>query len=575
MNMSIGRKIFLILFIMMVIFLGVISYDISSLSVIQRNNNTVSVYMEMAQIKEDISISFQQVQLYSNLVYYKRDSEDIETMKKKLSDSLSELDDEKNMLQNLGKEMGDSEIEEAIEKWDTALAEFYDYCTIISNEAENKNYDTILEMVNSVYQYISAAQEAESLFSDMLDVKTDNMETISSSKISFTYTFGLGALAVFCVVCVVAVIIVFCTITNPMKKSGKQIEGLVRKIQNNEGDLTERIPIRTKDEIGQMSMGINSFLEQMQSIMNILKQKSENLKTSAERVYQEINNSGSSAETISAAMQEMSASMEEISAILGQIATGSDNILTDVQSMLRRTEEGVSLVAEIKERADGKHQAIMDHKEATSAAMDGIRQKLADAVAESHNVKQINELTGNILSVASQTNLLALNASIEAARAGEAGKGFAVVADEIRALADNSRDTANNIQTVSDLVITAVESLAENAEKILKFIDEKVIADYDEFADVINQYCDDAENVNEIILEFSRNTDEIESTMKEMNEGINSISISVDENVKGITSVAENSVELAAAITRIQKETENNQEISVQLNAEVNRFRNI
>ena len=102
----------------------------------------------------------------------------------------------------------------------------------------------------------------------------------------------------------------------------------------------------------------------------------------------------------------------------------------------------------------------MNNKEGAGAVMNAIRQKLSDAVAESHNVKQINELTGNILSVASQTNLLALNASIEAARAGEAGRGFAVVADEIRILADDSRNTANNIQTVSNLVISAVESLA-------------------------------------------------------------------------------------------------------------------
>ncbi|MCM1037791.1 MAG: methyl-accepting chemotaxis protein [Ruminococcus sp.] len=575
MNKSIGRKIFSILFMMVVIFLGVISYDISSLSVIQHNNDNISIYMEIAQVKEDISVLFQQVQLYSNLVYYKRDSEDIETMKKKLSDSLSGLDDERNILQDLGKEIGDLEIENTIEEWNAALVEFTDYCTVISNEAANQNYDAILEMVNSVYRYISAVQEKEAVFSDLLDIKTENLQDISSSKISYTYTFCIGALVVFCIICVLTVIIVYYTITNPVKKSGKQIEGLVQKIQNDEGDLTERIPIRTQDEIGQMSMGINSFLDQMQNIMNILKQKSENLKISAERVYQETNRSSASAETVSAAMQEMSAGMEEISAILGQIASGSESVLSDVQSMLKQVEEGVSLVSRIKDRAGEMHQTTINNKESTGAAMNEIRRKLTDAVAESHNVKQINELTGDILSVANQTNLLALNASIEAARAGEAGKGFAVVADEIRALADNSKDTANSIQTVSNLVISAVESLSENAEKILRFIDENVMENYDEFVDMINQYCDDAENVNDIMLRFSKDTNEIESTIQEMNEGINSIATSVDENVKGITNVAESSVELVGAILEIQKETENNQEISVQLNAEVNRFKNI
>lgn len=575
MNKSIGRKIFSVLFMMIVVFLVMIVYNIGSLSVIQRNNNKISLYMAMSQIEEEISVSFQQVQLYSNLVYYKRDSEDIETMKEKLSLSIADLEDEMQMLQNLGSTMADSEIESSIEEWSAALVAFSDYCTTISNEAGSGNYEVILKMVNGVYPYISAVQEAEKVYADLIDAKTVNLEDISTHKISSTYVFGIGTLVVLCVIAFFAVVIVCYTITNPAKKSGKQIEGLVNKIKNNEGDLTERIPIRTKDEIGRMSMGINSFLEQMQGIMNILKQKSENLKSSAELVRQEINNSGSSAETVSAAMEEMSASMEEISAILGQIATGSDSVLADIQSMLKRIEDGVSLVASIKERADKMHQTTMNNKESTSTTMDTIRQKLSEAVAESHNVSQINELTGNILNIASQTNLLALNASIEAARAGEAGKGFAVVADEIRTLADNSRDTANSIQTVSNLVIAAVESLADNAESILRFIDENVMEDYDEFVNVINQYCDDAEKVNEIIMEFSKNTNEIESTMEEMNEGINNIAISVDEGVKGITSVAESSVELVEAISRIQKETENNQEISEQLNDEVSRFRNI
>ena len=168
-----------------------------------------------------------------------------------------------------------------------------------------------------------------------------------------------------------------------------------------------------------------------------------------------------------------------------------------------------------------------------------------------------------------------MNASIEAARAGEAGRGFAVVADEIRNLADNSRNTASNIQEISNLVTLAVERLAENAEQMLRFVDEKIMTDYDGFVAVVQQYAKDAENMNEIISEFSRNAGGISDTMETMNMGINDIAIAIDESAKGVTSVAEGSSELVAAMVKIRQESEANMGLAEQLSDEVNKFKRV
>lgn len=572
---SIGKKIYSVLAVLALVFVIMLVYNISGLSTIQSNNDNVSLYMSMEQVKENISVSFQQVQLYSNLVYYKRESEDIGMMTEKLAASLAGLDQEIEQMQQLGQEIGDPEVEAAVNEWTAALKNFSGYCAEIYDMADKGNYDAIMEKVDGVYQYISPAQTAENTYTELVNAKAENIEYVSRTKISSTYTFDIAAFLIFIVVCIGASVVVRSTVAKPAKNSGKQIEQLVNKLQNNEGDLTERIPVRTKDEIGQMTMGINGFLEQLQYIMRTLKQESETLKISAESVRQELDISNTSASTVSATMEEMSASMEEISATLGQIASGSDSVLRDIQTMMERVNDGADLVVEIKKRANEIHETTLEGKKGTSQAMEEMRQKLTGAVAESRSVEQINELTGEILSIASQTNLLALNASIEAARAGEAGKGFAVVADEIRNLADSSRDTANNIQSISNMVTAAVECLADNAEEMLGFVDGKVMEDYDGFVDVVNQYRQDAENVNEIITEFSRNADAIACTMEKMNGGINNIATAVDESAKGVTSVAESAVELVEAISRIQKETENNQEISEQLNSEVSKFKNV
>ena len=194
------------------------------------------------------------------------------------------------------------------------------------------------------------------------------------------------------------------------------------------------------------------------------------------------------------------------------------------------------------------------------------------SVEASKSVSQITELTDNILSIAAQTNLLALNASIEAARAGEAGKGFAVVADEIRQLADNSRETANSIQAISGQVIDAVTDLAGNATEMIRFVDEEVANDYDNFVNIIGKYESDSDEASNSFSEFADMATDSVDTMTKMNDGINNISVTIEESTRGITNVAEEISKLVMAISSISVQAGENKNISDGLSGEVSKF---
>lgn len=217
----------------------------------------------------------------------------------------------------------------------------------------------------------------------------------------------------------------------------------------------------------------------------------------------------------------------------------------------------------------------MENKNSAQGVFESVGVTLGEAVEESRSVEKINELTGNILDIASKTNLLALNASIEAARAGEAGKGFAVVADEIRQLADSSRETASDIQEISKIVTAAVEKLAREATEMLAFVNADVIRDYDSFVKIASQYEQDAKAIQTTLQGFSTQSTDIANTMNDMNQGLHDITSTVEDSANGITGVAEDVTVLVRAMENIKDESDNNQIIARELEKEVGRFEKV
>ncbi len=575
---TIGFKINLMVNILAVITILAIFANYASIGKIQEINSTISdVCMKLEQSQGNLREDFQIVRLYANFCYYKMDmpAGHYSTITNSLEEGINAMETEASLLEELCRNSGDDALLTASEALSGAMLPFENYLRGILSDARAENFDKLPNLIDGLYPY---TMQLESILNDLrsaISALTDDTLLHSSRCVSGTHSLDLFVVFICIAAWVILMIVVHRTISRPAKLSGAQLRTIVSGIESGNGDLTARICVRSQDEIGQLGKGINRFMDQLQGIMKKMKHQADTLMDSVREVGLQVADSTENASSVSAVMQELSASMEEISATLGQISAGSSRVMNEVGSMDRRVQDGVSLVSKFKTHAGNMYRSTISSKDSTGRMIENIRAALSAALEESRSVEKINDLTQEILNISGQTNLLSLNASIEAARAGDAGRGFAVVAGEIRTLADDSARTAGNIQNISKLVTGAVNQLAKNAEDILRFIDETVLKDYDDFVGIAQQYEHDTDDVNGLLLEFAANTGEINATIQAINQGISNISIAADESARGVTTAAENVVSLVTSMSQIQAETNNNKKIAEDLEYEVNRFQNL
>lgn len=448
----------------------------------------------------------------------------------------------------------------------------YECANVMAFSAAGKKEDAY-ELANG-----KISKCADAIESDIESIKkiVNQDANAQRQKLTSAYHSSIGTSIVTILISIAALfsamVAVLRWVIYPLANTNREINEIISGIDNQQGDLTSRVTITNNKEVASVGGGINAFMAKLQEIFRMISSNSRDLEGVVNEVRESVQTSNGSVSDLSALTEELSATMQDISDNASRINENTESVAGEVKSIAEKTIEINQYTKEMKEHAEAMEHAARENMDTTGAKVNDIVSVLSQAIEDSNSVNQVDNLTNDILNIASQTNLLALNASIEAARAGDAGKGFAVVASEISQLAAASQEAANNIQSINAIVITAVHNLADNANGLVEYMNEKILPEFQKFVESGGAYHDKATFIESVMADFEAKTDSLQNSMDEIANSVNTISHAIEEGVSGVVSAADSTQVLVSDMDKISKKMDENFAIAEGLKKETSVF---
>ncbi len=303
------------------------------------------------------------------------------------------------------------------------------------------------------------------------------------------------------------------SITGPIRN----VTAGLRDVAEGEGDLTKRLNIGYKNEVGELASWFNVFIDKMDLMIKEIAENSGRLGNSADQLLK-----------ISTTMAESAVSVSSRSTTVADAANRMSNNMTAVAEASAEASENINLVAAAAEEMTTSVSQISGNSENAKAITKLAVVKAASASERVNHLgyaaTAISKVTEVITEISAQTNLLALNATIEAARAGEAGKGFAVVANEIKALASQTNQATQDIK----IKIADIQDSTKHT-----------IAEINEITQVIDQVNDTVALIFTAVDEQAATTREIASNIAQASRGVQDVNDNVGQSSVAASDIAE------------------------------------
>ncbi len=535
-SLSITQKIWLSLSILIVGYLGSTVFGFIIGVQTERKVATVSKYLFPAVTLSQSALTGFELHMddYKTAIIT-ADSSMVESAGKKGQQVIQTLNDISN-LEGLDQVIKTS-ISETIQLFKTfteQAQEVYLEVSLGEEATDSKYTEPLRNLAKQRKQIVDRLTVLNQLFTKELNLNLDSVDSATRNQ-------RYQNLAAFFVIAITAIVLITIIITKFISLPLKNTVAMIKDIAEGEGDLTRRLDVNSKDEVGELASWFNIFVEKLQEIITNIAGQAGTLTASSDEIFEVSGNLTSRSEKMSSNSTTVAASAEEMSTNMDSVASAMEQASNNTAMVATSLEQMASTINEIAQNS--MEASNISYKAVTEAS------KASTKVGELGTAAQeIGDVTKTITDISDQTSLLALNATIEAARAGESGRGFAVVANEIKELSKQTSDATESIKMRVEGIQETTTGTVEAIERILNIINK--------VNEIVSTIAVSVEEQSVTTKEIAGNVTYLETGINEVNQNVSQSSSVSGRIAKDISQVNRGAGEVSESSARLYKSAE-------------------